>query len=557
MDLERGIEELLALTERERPRLPRFSLENFCGKHVKQLAFAKDRHHRKHVMCARQVGKSYADDGILLDAGLTLPQSTNIILGINGPQIRNNNWEPIWKRQFDKFSGLDGASSNETRMVTTFPNGARVFFGGVDDARHIKNLLGGRVERGVVIIDESQDAGPMLDELLDSILPPMLGAGAQLILSGVFPEVPAGRFWRESGWHERDGQWTQDVGFHGWSHHNWGRRDNVFTPDAWALLERYLEETGLSMNDPQIIRDWMGLPSFDPEATAYRYLKSRNGYDPVTPEWLRMIYGQAKDGVAVDERGKEIKYAHEMRIDKDGGRYGMMAAIPHEGVNIFGGALDPGSNSDRASIQFWGWGERYRGVQHVFDWTSQRRARLSTGDMFAVLGLAYRMLLKVGDGAGACNPRYDAGSSQNTIDNLQGDYGIPLVLAAKKSDLIGQINRNNDLLTDGRAKVMIGSALEQDYTRARWDKAALERGQRVWARAWHPDSSEAGRYGLQDYYEAAVEKHDPNLSYGYKEPIPSTPAIMGGGGDTGYGSGSGWTGGDPGGGGGYGGGFQP
>lgn len=799
--LEAGIAELLSLTERDKPRLPKFSLENFCRSpvtgmmHEKQLAFVKDRSHRVHVMCARQSGKSQGDDAILMEAGLFAPYSTNTILGFNGPHIRSQNWEPIWKRMFDRFAGLDSDWRNESRMVTTFPNGARVIMSGTDDAKHIKNVLGGRIDNGVFIIDECFVAGTLvdgrpietivtgdlvaaidhvtgavvrrrvaqtlkrqsvdimnvrseagavtctashpffvkdkgyvhaknlregdllcvrhsmfgqadmlsvvpvdpanqavdgehvahagrqradrggqavvqpdeqpgvqredashasadwssaeregrqrarsdtggghlgrgagrtmedrtsradegeeargvwvpdllqagsggridqdmyrgrwsepfdagaegpgreedgalkwarvegvsrvepggtggttvynlevegahtyfangvlvhncqdqgvLDELLDSILPPMMGINARIILSGVFPEVPAGRFWRESGWVERNGQWVQE-GSRGWSRHNWGRLANVHTPDAWAVLQRYLAETGLSMDDPQIVRDWTGRPAFDPEATAYRYLKSRNGYQPVTPEWLRMIYGAAKDGVAIDERGKEIKYAHEMRLDKNGARYGMMAAEPLDGVNVFGMALDPGSNSDRASIQAWGWGERFRGVQHVFDWTSERAARLSTGDMFAVLGLVYRALLRHGTGAGVCNPRYDAGSSQNTIDNLQGDYGIPLVLAAKKSDLIGQVNRNNDLLIDGRARIMAGSALEQDYTRARWDKAALERMQRVWARAWHPDSSEAGRYALQDFFESFKTEPDRPVEYGYREPF--------------------------------------
>ena len=518
-ELQRRIQEYVALTAPTTPGLPRFTLENFCGKHARQLAFTTDRAHRIHVMCARQSGKSQGDDAILMDAGLFRPHSTNVILGLNGPHIRMQNWEPIWKRLFDRFGGLDSDWRNEQRMVTTFPNAARVIMSGTDDSKHIKNVLGGRIDNGVFIIDECQDQAT-LDELLDSILPPMMGVNARLILSGVFPEVPVGRFWRESGWVERDGKWVQDKGFHGWSHHNWGRLDNIHTPDAAEALQRYLTDSGKTLDDPQIQRDWFGIPCFDPEATAYRYNQARNGYVPEMPDWLRIIYGSGRD-----ERGKEIKYAHEMRLDKDGSRYGFMAAKPHEGVDTFGIALDPGSNSDRASIQAWGWGQRYRGVQHVIDWTSQRKARLSTGDMFAVLGLVYRALLRIGNGSSVCEPRYDAGSSQNTIDNLQNDYGIPVVHAAKKSDLIGQVNRNNDLLTDGRAKVMIGSALEQDYLRARWDKAALERGQRKWAGGWHPDSSEGGRYALQDFFDGYVEEKDKvkPAEYGYKPPIPTAP----------------------------------
>lgn len=474
-----------------------FTLEAFCGNHSKQAAFCADRSHRVHVMCARQSGKSQGDDAILLDSGLTRPNSTNLILGFNGPHIRNNNWVPIWTRLWDRFGGLDADWHHETTMVTTFPNGARVLFGGTDDAKHIKNLLGGRIDDGVVIIDESQDQ-QTLDELLDSILPPMMGLNARIVLSGVFPEVPAGRFWRESGWvlDEKTGRYAQTKGFRGWSHHNWGRLANTHTPDARAVLDRYLADTGLTEEDPQVQRDWFGVPVFDPAATAYRYLRERNGFAPDDAPWLADVYTTQRDTV----RDRPLLYAHPMKVnERDGARYGLMACRP-PGPMIFSFAIDPGADTDRVSIQGWGWGPGSREVRHVFDWTTPRGAQLTTGQIFAMAGLANRMY------AGAIvSWRYDAGSSQNTIDNLLNDYGINVVLAAKKTDLKGQVDRNNDLLTQGRAKVMIGSALEQDYQRARFDKAHLERQQYKWAGSWHPDPSEAGRYALQDYFDAYVK----------------------------------------------------
>lgn len=484
-------------------QLAPFSLEAFCGDHAKQRAFCEDRAHRVHVMCARQSGKSQGDDGILLDTGLTRPNSTNLILGFNGPHIRNNNWVPIWRRLWDRFGALDSDWHHETTMVTSFPNGARVLFGGTDDTKHIKNLLGGRIEDGVVIVDESQDQ-PVLDELLDSILPPMMGMNARLVLSGVFPEVPAGRFWRESGWvlDEKTGKYSQTKGFRGWSHHNWGRLANTHTPDARAVLERYLADTGLTEDDPQVQRDWFGVPVFDPTATAYRYLRERNGFVAEAPDWLAEVYNTGRDAA----RDRALLYAHPMKtIDKDGARYGLMACRP-PGTSIFSFAIDPGADTDRVSIQGWGWGHGDREVKHVFDWTTPRGAQLTTGQIFAMAALANRMF------AGAIiSWRYDAGSSQNTIDNLLNDYGIPLVLAAKKADLKGQVDRNNDLLNQGRAKIMIGSALEQDYQRARWDKAALERQQHKWAGTWHPDPSEAARYALQDYFDAFSKPEKPTI----------------------------------------------
>src|SRR5262249_55124973 len=155
LSLESRVEELLALTAVERPVLrPRFSLQQHAtsqitGKvHVPQLRFMQSSAHRKHVMCARQCGKSQGDDGILMDFGLFRPHSTNVILGLNGPHVRMQNWEPIWKRMFDRYAGLDARWRNEQRMTTAFPNGARVIMAGTDDAKHLLNYLGGRIENG-------------------------------------------------------------------------------------------------------------------------------------------------------------------------------------------------------------------------------------------------------------------------------------------------------------------------------------------------------------------------------------------------------------------------
>lgn len=420
---------------------------------------------------------------MLIDNALRKPGTTNIFLGLNGPAVRMNVWEPVVMRLFDRFDDLDPEWLGHVRMIARLPNGSRVIFGGYDDFKHIKNLLGGRLAAGVIVLDEAQDAGSMLDELLDVILPPMMTPQTRMVLSGTIPDTPAGRFWIES---KRES----------WSTHNWGRLANIHTPEAREMLDLYLADADLSEDDPQIQRDWFGRAVFDPTATAYRYSVERNGFAAVAPEWLTQVYETQADTV----RSHPLLFCHPMQLDrKHGARHGLMAAVPPKGTSIFSFAIDPGATSDRVSIQGWGWGAGSREVHHVFDWTTLRGAQLSTGQIFAMAGFAGRMFGALGS---IISWRYDAGSSQNTIDNLLTDYGIPLILAAKKTDLIGQVNRNNDLLIQKRARIMIGSALEQDYQRARWDKNALAAGQHRWASSWHPDPSEAGRYALQNYFDA-------------------------------------------------------
>lgn len=451
--------DLAALRKLARVARGAFSVEAFAAGHGPQLAFMRDRSQWIHVMCARQSGKSWGCDGILFDNALASPQSTNLLLGIKGTGVRTNNWEPVWKRLCDKYA-VDPALHNETRMMTAFPNGARVMFAGTDDLSNVKKYLGNRLDHGVVIIDEGQDQpDSVFRYILTTLLPPMLTPTSRVIAAGVLPDVEAGYFYELST-------------AKGWSHHEWGRAANVHTPEAMGQLAAYMQAHGLSEDDPQIQRDWFMKRVWDPKATAYTYSRDRNGYTAdLLPIDLVLPSGAA------------------------------MAACPFPGVDTFSAAIDPGSG-DRFSVEVNGWGSSYAGVQHVFDWASERGARLTWGQVAPILGF-------VQDTYGPVFWRYDAGSSKNELDLFVQDYGIPAIKAAEKADLPGQVRRVNDLLLTGKYRVMIGSRLEEDYQKARWDKDARARGLWKWASQWHPDPSESSRYSLRDYfdsYQAPVER---------------------------------------------------
>jgi hypothetical protein len=440
------------LIERERT-LSRFTLEDFCGKHAPQLAFCKDRSPYIHAKCARQSGKTQGDGGVVLDNGLTARDSTNLFLGLNGTAVRTAVWEPVWKRLFDRYQLPDW--HNETRMLTAFPNGARALFAGTDDLRHVKSYLGNRLANGVVIIDECQDqSDQVLKYILQVLLPPMLTSTSRVILSGVLPDVPAGYFYELSK-------------APGWSHHSWGRAANVHTPDWRATLDEYMRLNNLTEDDPQIQRDWFMKEVWDLAATAYRYDRERNGYQAEAPAWVREV--SLPLGV-------------------------LRAAVPHPGIERFSVGADPGGQ-DRTSVVCWGWGETTTEVQQVFEWVTPRNTKTSLSDIAAAMAV--------------CKDRFDPeayfwdpGSGSMEIDTFGNDWGLPIVKAAIKADMPGQVRRNNDLLTRGLLKVIIGGAVEEDYQKARWDPEARRRAQWKWASQWHPDPSEAGRYALQGYYDA-------------------------------------------------------
>jgi hypothetical protein len=463
---------LVAAKQAERTRV-RWDPGAFAKGHAPQLGFVTDRRQFTHVMCARQSGKSWGDDFILGANADEHPRSVGLFLGLKGTGVKVSNWVPIWKQGVCEAHGVPADWHNETSMVTTWPNGSRVMFGGTDDLSNVKKFLGNSMRNfGVVIIDEAQDQPDgVLKYILNTLLIPMLGPHSRVIVSGVLPDVPAGYFYELAHPTALEGGACDCKG---WGHHEWGRAANVHTPEAMEQLATYMRDHHLSDDDPQIQRDWYMRRVWDSAATAYRYRPAVNGYEAESPEWLDEV---------------------------DWGQGRAMASEPHEHIEEFTIGIDPGGG-DRTSIVVWGYGQHTQEVQHIAEWVTERDAHTALSEIAHALGA---LVERFPTGL----VFWDPGSGSMEIDTFGTDYGVPLVRAANKSDLPGQVRRVNDLLTKGFAKVMVGSALEEDYLKARWDSDARSKRLWRWASAWHPDPSEAARYGLQGFWAQYTPPEPP------------------------------------------------
>lgn len=445
-----------------------FSLEKVCSTdkgvmHVEQLGFCKDREPWVHCMTARQAGKSQGDNFILFDNAVTNAATTNLFLGLKGTGVKFSMWEPVWKPLCARF----GVSNhNNTSMLTTFDNGSRVMFAGTDDIENVRKFLGNSLPRGRIIIDEAQSQRDrVLKFIVENLLPPMLTDTSQVYMTGVLPDVPAGYFYDRS---------TGQPQAEGWSHHEWGRAANVHTPNALEWLRNHMRKFSIPENDPQILRDWYMQRAWDPNATAYRYDRERNGYTPNQPDWL--------DG------------ARHMLAQPGMPGGTLMAAIPWRGIEIISVALDPGGH-DRTAIEASGWGSTLPEVQHLFDWSTERHATAGWDAMGKVLKLVKDHICP----GMAAHWWYDS-NSDNELDTFTATYGVPALKPADKKDLPGQVRMTNSILGQGVAKIMIGSKLEEDFQKARWDDTAARDRRFEWSSIWHPDPSEAFRYSLRPYF---------------------------------------------------------
>jgi hypothetical protein len=479
--------QLLKATEREierraranAPTKPKWSLEAYADGHTQQLAAMLDRSCWLHFLCDRQSGKTWADLGILLDNALAQPNSINVFLGLVSTGLTLSVW-PKWIALLERF-GIEHRSVQDEKL-TRFPNGAIVAFGGTDDLKNVRKYLGNRLDNCVFIVDECQDQPTsVLTYILDVLLDPMCTPTTRVILSGVLPDFPFGLF-LDLASHDEASKTGGTPASLKWSHHSWGRLDNVHTPEAAERLKQLQAEKGV--NHPQLLRDWGRVQRvWTAIATGYHYSRPRNGYTPTVPDWL------AGERAALEIIGVPIM--------------SLMAAVPRAGIEFVSVGIDPGGR-DRTSLVANGWGTASRKVQHLFEWCTPRNSIAKLSHIKAVA-----MIVQARFG-----PAWWFWDTQGAleIDTWTIDSGIPAVKAAKKADFDGQVRRVNGLLEDSQYDVMIGSAVEEDMTKAAWDKDLLARGKRTWSKAWHPDPAESSRYSLAPYWDA-YKPEQPDAAY--------------------------------------------
>lgn len=407
-------------------------------------------------MCARQAGKSWANAGKLYSNAQKYKDSLNILCGLTGPAVRANFFEPIWQRLLTRY-GADPRWTNKTNMQTTFPNGSRVMFMGTDDERHILNLLGNRLDGGMVIIDEAQSQWGLMKKLIGEILPPMLTPTSQICLTGTIPEAPAGEFYRI---------WQLGT----WAAHNWGRFANIHTPEARDELARHLAISKLDESDSLIQRDYYGRLIFNLSALAFRYDEKRNGI-PIAQE----TWNEAHDAVTRVASAEQIARCKYFSMGTDLGAY------------------------DRAVVEVSGWSDAHNELIHVYEWTTKKGRGNEWSDIREATNAAFKLF-------GRMPVSIDMGGNKMAAEIVTRDFGIIATNTPDKAGRKDQVTRQNDLLTRGDKKVMIGSDLADDYQKTQWDKTKLERGQWDWSNHNHPDAADASRYGDQAFFRAHIPK---------------------------------------------------
>lgn len=479
--------------------------------HEGQLRLLRSTAERILAAATPRAGKTFPVLKLGANTCLDAPNTTFLYLAITADQAKRVAWRP-WKSMLRKA----GIACEHSELSTTFPNGSVAYFAGADDLAQIVVFLGMSLAGGLVVLDECQERDAVMEELVEDVIADRLTditdehpIPGRLICIGSLPRTKGGWFYRKIDEAQKGG--TE------YELHTYSRLDNPFLKNQREVFEKWLARRHLTEDDPLARRVWKAELIYDTDAgKPYRYREEINAYDPVRPEWADTLAVRSGKIVA----GKLLPGITDVLV-----------------------ALDLGG-SDRASIQAIGYGSTTPIVQHVFDWTSERDQHLTWGELLPILQLLHQNLNVVGT-------FYDAGADGTAHDEFSKLYGIPLIAAANKRGMVTQIRRTSELLLLGRIKVMRGSAVADDFTRAIWDRRELARGK--WKLAigqFKVDASEAFRYALtawSDGYrppktppthaqmlQLLLDAPPPAPAYGWQDD-PSLSRVLGGSSSGSYG----------------------
>jgi hypothetical protein len=470
------------LLRRRTAALAAFTPEAAADGHRYQLEALRSKHQNLILMCSRRAGKSYLCCALLAMTAVHAPGAASCLyLALTSGQAKKI-WRKIWKPLCRKWKLCTSKDHNETELTTTFPNGATVQFGGTDDLRHVQSLLGDSMACGMAIIDECQSDPGLIESLVTDILGPMLDettkelpTPGRLVLAGTVPAVASGYFWET--WIRSYDKSTQEAKTDSaWHAIGWGRADNPHETFFAERLAAYVHKYGLLETDPIVQRNWFGKRVFDTNATAYKYDRAKNGYC-----W------DADTSYAADQFQPGT-----IRVAK---------VAP--GLDTFSIGIDPAASSDRMAVVLWAWASQGpRGVWHVGEWVTERAANALESQYLAVVEAWVRKYNVV-------SIVWDPGGASTTKDPaFLSEYKLVIEPAKKgKGSKKARVDRLKDLLGTSRAHIMIGSALEEDLQKTRFDPEKRAIGKYEWTADCHPDVADAATYALPAYIEA--EKREP------------------------------------------------
>lgn len=230
-----------------------------------QDAFVTDTNRFIVAQCSRRAGKT---NGLALRFFKALdrhPGALCVYIALTRESARNIMW-PVLQELDEKFKL--GLSFTESNLTATHPNGARLQLFGADMQNFIRRLKG--IKTPAAAIDEAQDFGAHIGNLVDDVLTPTLTdySDSWLAIVGTPGPIPHGYFYEISA-----------ESKHGFSKHMWTLLENPYLPNAAQFIEELKVKRQWDESHPTLQREWRNLWVLDVESLLIKYNKELNHYD--------------------------------------------------------------------------------------------------------------------------------------------------------------------------------------------------------------------------------------------------------------------------------------
>lgn len=200
------------------------------------------------------------------------------------------------------------ARFTESNLTMTLPTGSRLRLFGADMKNFIKRLKG--TKSPGVGIDEAQDFGPHLTELVDDVLTPTLAdyANSWIALTGTPGPIPRGLFFD-----------ITEKNAAGYSVHKWSLYQNPYLPNDEKFVQDLMKRKGWDENHPTVLREYRNIWALDQSALFIKYDEKINHYEKLPDGNYEYILGvdighRDADALALlawSERSKDVHLIEE------------------------------------------------------------------------------------------------------------------------------------------------------------------------------------------------------------------------------------------------------
>ena len=234
-----------------------------------QDAFVDDPSRFIAALCTRRAGKTNALARRFFKTLESHPGCFCPYIALTRESARNIMWDIL--HEHSEKTGI-AATFTESNLTMTLKNGSRLQLFGADMQNFIRRLKG--IKTPGAAVDEAQDFGPHITELVDTVLTPTIAdyEDGWLALTGTPGPIPHGLFYE-----------VTEQKKYGYSVHQWSILQNPYLPNAKAFLEDLRKKKVWDESHPTYQREWLGRWVLDLDALVFKYDEKINDFK-ILPE---------------------------------------------------------------------------------------------------------------------------------------------------------------------------------------------------------------------------------------------------------------------------------